>query len=85
MNYLSFDTLKVAFLNLPLWSIAHRDDELHADEENTGVVENVEDICTDIVAERIDCGIPKWSSHKVEGKIEVGLRKLAMLYKNVVA
>lgn len=58
---------------LPLWSIAHRNDELHANEQNTGVVENIEDVGPDVVSERVDGRISKRASDEEEGQIEVGL------------
>jgi hypothetical protein len=49
--------LQLRDTGLPLRTVTHRYDELHADEQNAGILENVENVCADVVAERVDCGI----------------------------
>ena len=40
-----------------LWSVAHAEDELQADEEDTDVPQDDEDVEADIVAEGVDFGV----------------------------
>ena len=62
--------------------VAHRDDELHADEQDASIAENYENNCSDIVAERIGFRICQRSSYEIECKVEVGLTMLAFAQKH---
>lgn len=64
-------------------SVAHRNDELHTDEQNAKVLEDIEDVIADIVSEGVDCRISQRASNEIEGQVEVGLHCGQCKYKKI--
>ena len=58
-----------------LWTITHGQDELHHDQQDTDVSQDVEDDCADVVSERIDSLVGERASDEVEGQVEVAKRE----------
>lgn len=56
-----------------LWSVAHRKNELYADQQDTAVAEYNEDDFANVMSERVDSWIRQRAGDKVECEIEIGL------------
>lgn len=56
-----------------LRAVAHREDELRADEEDAGEAEDDEDVEADAVAEGVEFGVGEGAGDEVEGEVEVCL------------
>ena len=58
-----------------LRTVAHGQDELHADEQRASVAEDVEDDLADAVAEGIHLWVSERTGDEVEGEVEIGKRE----------
>ena len=63
--------------DVPLWTVAHRQDELCTNQKRRCISENDENVQSDAVSEWIEFLICQRSCDEVEGKVEVGLKAIS--------